>query len=131
MCQRTPCLGTPQDILALIDAGYADKVCYTEWAAGMVLGHIDRPIPMVQIKSISVGKHDGCCVFFHDGKCELHESGLKPTEGKLSHHEVSVRELQKDNNITYQVAIEWTNEDNFGIIKDICDKLCGFLNNRL
>ena len=68
MCQRTPCLGTPQDILAIIEAGYVDKVCYTEWAAGMYLGHITRPIEMVQIKSKGKGK-DGECVFFHDGKC--------------------------------------------------------------
>jgi hypothetical protein len=51
MCQRTPCLGTPQDILALIEAGYVDKLCYTEWAAGIVLGHIKHPIEMIQIKS--------------------------------------------------------------------------------
>ena len=59
MCQRTPCLGTPHDILALIDAGHADKVCYTEWAAGILLGHIKRPIPMVQIDM----NKDGSCVF--------------------------------------------------------------------
>lgn len=79
MCQRTPCLGTPQDILAIIEAGYVDKVCYTEWAAGMYLGHITQPIEMVQIKSKGKGK-DGECVFFHEGKCDLHESGLKPAE---------------------------------------------------
>lgn len=130
MCQRTPCLGTPQDILALIDAGYADKVCYTEWAAGMYLGHIARPIPMVQIKSISVGTKDGCCVFFHDGKCDLHESGLKPTEGRLSHHEVSVRELRKENNLTYQVAIEWCKDENLDIIREIVRKVMEHLNKK-
>lgn len=130
MCQRTPCLGTPQDILALIDAGYADKVCYTEWAAGMVLGHINRPIPMVQIKSKGGRKKDGCCVFFHNGMCELHESGLKPTEGKLSHHEVSVRELRKENNLTYQVAIEWCKEENLDVIREIVNKVMEHLNKK-
>lgn len=130
MCQRTPCLGTPQDILAIIEAGYVDKVCYTEWAAGMYLGHIARPIPMVQIKSISVGTKDGCCVFFHDGKCDLHESGLKPTEGRLSHHEVSVRELRKENNLTYQVAIEWCKEENLDIIREIVRKVMEHLNKK-
>lgn len=127
MCHRTPCLGTPQDILAIIEAGYVDKVCYTEWAAGMYLGHISQPIEMVQIKSKGKGK-DGECVFFHDGKCDLHESGLKPTEGKLSHHEVSIKELRKEYNLTYQVAIEWVKEENFDIIKEIADKLCDFMN---
>ena len=127
MCQRTPCLGTPHDILALIDAGYADKVCYTEWAAGIRLGHISQPIPMVQIKSTNNAKHDGCCVFFNDGNCDLHDNGLKPTEGKLSHHEVSVRELQKEYNLTYQVAKEWAKRENFSVINEIVRKLCKHL----
>lgn len=121
MCQRTPCLGTPQDILALINAGYVDQLCFTEWAAGIVLGHIKQPIEMVQIKSKGKNK-DGECVFYHDGKCDLHESGLKPTEGKLSHHEVLVKELFKENNITYQVAIEWCKDENYDVISEIVDK---------
>lgn len=80
MCQRSPCLGTPHDILALIEAGYLDQVCPTLWAAGMVLGYITRPIVMVQIKSKGKGK-DGECVFFHDGKCDLHESDILIIEG--------------------------------------------------
>lgn len=129
MCQRTPCLGTPHDILALIEAGYIDKLAYTEWAAGIVLGHISRPIPMVQIKSINNIQHDGCCIFYHDGKCELHENGLKPTEGKLSHHEVSVMELHKEYNLTYQVAIEWCKKENIPIINKIVNKMLKHLNN--
>lgn len=126
MCQRTPCLGTPHDILALIDAGYIDKVCYTEWAAGIPLGFINQPIPMVQIKCLD----NGCCVLYHDGKCELHENGLKPTEGKLSHHEVYARELNPEYNLTFQVALEWTKEENFGVIDEIADKLCEYLDNK-
>jgi len=129
MCQRTPCLGTPQDILAIIEAGYVDKVCYAEWAAGMVLGHITQPIEMVQIRSKGKGK-DGECVFFHEGKCELHESGLKPTEGRLSHHDFSVRELRKENNLTYQVAIEWCKEENLDVICEIVNKVMEHLNKK-
>lgn len=128
-CQRTPCLGTPHDILALINAGYVDKVCYTVWAAGISLGFIKDPIPMVQLKS-KCGKIDGCCICYHDGKCELHENGLKPTEGKLSHHEVSARQLLPQYNLTFQVALEWVKEENFGIIGEIADRLCEYLNKK-
>ena len=128
MCQRTPCLGTPHDILALIEAGYIDKLAYTEWAAGIYLGHTNRPIPMVQIRSIDDSRHDGCCVFYHDGKCELHENGLKPTEGKLSHHEVYERELQREYNLTYQVAIQWYNDDNLDVVREFCDRFIKHLN---
>jgi hypothetical protein len=129
MCQRTPCLGTPHDILALIEAGYIDKVCYTEWAAGMALGHTRQPIPMVQLKSTG-SKVDGCCICYHDGKCELHENGLKPTEGKLAHHEVSAMELRPEYNLTYQVAIEWTKEENSDVIGEIVNKVMEHLNKK-
>lgn len=122
MCERTPCLGTPHDILALIEAGYTDKLCYTEWASGIRLGFIKRPISMVQLKSID-SIVDGCCICYHDGKCELHENGLKPTEGKLSHHDVSERELLPQYNLTFQVASEWMKEENFPIINQIVYKL--------
>ena len=122
MCQRTPCLGTPQDILAIIEAGYVDKVCYTEWAAGIVLGHIKEPIPMVQIKTKD-GNRDNSCVFYNDGQCDLHESGLKPTEGKLAHHEVDAIELRPEYNLTYQVAIEWTKIENNEVINEILEKV--------
>jgi len=128
MCQRVPCLGTPQDILAIINAGYVDKVCYTEWYAGMLFGHME-PIEMVQIKSKSKG-NNGECVFFHDGKCELHENGLKPTEGKLAHHEVSAIELRPEYNLTYQVAIEWTKEENSDVISEIVNKVMEHLNKK-
>lgn len=122
MCQRTPCLGTPHDILALIDAGYADQLSYSEWAAGMLLGHIVRPVPMVQIKTTGDSR-DGCCVFYSDGKCELHDLGLKPTEGRLAHHEVFPRELLREYNLTYQVAREWMIEENLDVIREIVQKL--------
>lgn len=85
---------------------------------------------MVQIKSKGGRKKDGCCVFFHDGKCELHESGLKPTEGKLSHHEVSVLGLRKEYNLTYQVAIEWCKEENLDVFREIVNKVMEHLNKK-
>lgn len=77
---------------------------------------------MVQLKSTG-SKVDGCCICYHDGKCELHENGLKPTEGKLSHHDVSERELLPQYNLTFQVASEWMKEENLPIINQIVYKL--------
>ena len=37
---HTPCLGTPDDIERIIDAGYADRLALTNWAAGIFLGVI-------------------------------------------------------------------------------------------
>ena len=80
MC-KTPCLGTPDDILKLIEAGYADRLAPTEWAYGLLVGTHTTTIMMMQPKLAS----NGYCTFYKDGLCELHDLGLKPTEGRLAH----------------------------------------------
>lgn len=80
MC-KTPCIGTPDDILNLIEAGYSDKLSATLWATGMVLGTHKEP---VQIIAPKMNKSTGLCAFNVNGLCELHDKGLKPLEGKLS-----------------------------------------------
>ena len=81
MCRRAPCLGTPQDILNLIEAGHVDKLSAGMWAAGIVAGI--APIMMVQLTLTKTG-----CIMFNaqEGKCTLHDTGLKPLEGKLAIH---------------------------------------------
>lgn len=120
MC-HTPVPGTPHDILALINAGYIDKLQLTLWAAGITLGFTDKIIPMVQARI-----EDGWCVFYHDGMCELHDSGLKPTEGVLASHEVLFRELMPKYNLTYNVAKEW-NDEHSDIINEIAKRLSEYL----
>jgi hypothetical protein len=115
---RTPCLGTPEDILRLIKAGYMDKVAITDWAFGMAIGEIPFPIRMVQ--PIKMGKG---CVFFKDGLCELHTLGLKPTEGKLSHHTLQEENLNFRKSLTWNVAKEWIDTRNIPIIVEIILRL--------
>lgn len=115
---HTPCLGTPQDIEKLIDAGYSDRLLPTLWGAGMIMGVIDFPVPMIQIAS-----GDNYCSFFHDGLCELHDKRLKPTEGRLSHHSTSVDNFKASKSIAWNVAKEWLSVDNAEVIERIVDKL--------
>lgn len=78
MC-KVPCIGTPKDIEAIIDAGYADRLKETMWMVGY-LAVKEKPIAMIQPT-----EKDGWCVFRRpDGLCELHDRGLKPTEGVLA-----------------------------------------------
>ena len=86
---KTPCLGTPDDILRLIGAGYGERLKMTYWCVGMLLGKINYSIPMVQAIQTDKG-----CTFFHDGRCELHAKGLKPTEGRLSHHTITQENMK-------------------------------------
>lgn len=115
---HTPCLGTPQYIERLIDSGYAEKLEPTLWMAGMMMGVISFPVLMIQAK-----KENRCCIFFHEGLCELHDRGLKPTEGRLSHHSTKIDNFKPSKSISWNVAKEWLNEDNINVINRIVEKI--------
>lgn len=60
--------------------------------------------------------------WFHvDGLCELHDAGLKPTEGKLSHHSIRIDNFKASKSISWNVAKEWLNEENVECIVKICE----------
>lgn len=115
MCKQSICLGTPSDILELVKAGYGDKLAPTLWAAGRVAGI--PHIPMVQI----IQKQDNSCLLFKNGKCTLHEAGLKPTEGVLAHH--SNTRVKPEHHLSVVVAQTWTNPMNIDTINEIVDLL--------
>lgn len=115
---HTPCLGTPQDILKLVKAGYADRLALTDWFAGMMMGCTDHGITMIQAKD-----ENGWCTFYHDGLCELHDKGLKPTEGKLSHHSIKIDNWKHRKSISWNVAKEWENEDNVSVVEEIVKEM--------
>lgn len=115
---HTPCLGTPQDILKLVKAGYAERLALTDWFAGMMMGCTDHGITMIQAKG-----ENGWCTFYHDGLCELHDKGLKPTEGKLSHHTIKLDNWTRKKSISWNVAKEWENKDNFSVVEEIVKEM--------
>jgi len=111
---KTPCLGTPDDILRLIRAGYKDKLASTAWCVGMALGRINFPVPMVQAIQTASG-----CVFYKNGLCELHDARLKPTEGKLSHHSIRQENYKFNKSLSWNVAKEWLDEKNRETIRTV------------
>lgn len=106
-CRRSPCLGTPDDIIKLIEAGFTDKLEVVEWATALFLGRVDYTIKIISVKRTSKG-----CMFFENGLCQLHDLGLKPTEGKLSHHTVKVDNYQFGKSLSWNVAKTWIGEEN-------------------
>ena len=78
MC-RIPCLGTPEDISNLINAGYGNRLKESFWAFGIIAETHEDVIKMIQPEI-----KDGWCTFYKNGLCELHNLGLKPLEGKLA-----------------------------------------------
>jgi hypothetical protein len=80
----------------------------------------EKPIDMIQ-----PAEENGWCVFRRpDGLCELHDRGLKPTEGVLA----SCKVLEEDNIPTYEtsvlraVAHEWVKIENFATIMRVVFK---------
>lgn len=116
-CQ-TPCLGTPQDIWRLIEAGYESRLRTTFWAVGMLLGKLSFPILMVQAYQTPDG-----CIFWKNGLCELHDAGLKPTEGKLSHHIITAENLSFEQSLSWNVAREWLATRNLPLIMKIVTRI--------
>lgn len=112
MCERTPCLGTPTDILNLINAGHADKLLESVWLVGL-------PYGFPKTKMFQIDGTKGCPFFNKNKLCDLHDSGLKPTEGKLAFCETKDVKFPP----SYAVAFTWRITENFGIIQQIHDKL--------
>lgn len=113
-CQQTPCLGTPEDILKLIEAGYGENIKPTDWSAGQVMGVTKEIIPMYQLLMTPTG-----CIFFESGHCKIHHTGLKPTEGKLSHHSHKVDNYVPKKSLAWNVVKEWLDPANAGTIRNI------------
>ena len=114
MCKKCPCIGTPHDIKRLIDAGHIDKLALTTWGAGIPAGI--APITMIQLST----KADRSCGMFKDGRCSLHDVGLKPLEGRLALH-AGGRDMFRtpEKHCTIQVALTWIDINNIEVIKAV------------
>lgn len=104
MCKTCPCLGTPEDIYKLVVSGYGNRLSRTTYVTGMIMGAIDRPISMVQ--PLFDEEKNQCTFLNSDGLCELHDLGLKPTEGKLVSCTPEVVSDFKET-INFKVASTW------------------------
>ena len=117
-----------QDAMSHTMSGYSSgyreahrcRICRqapTLWGAGIIMGVIDIPIPMIQAVA-----GDEYCIFYHNGLCELHDKGLKPTEGRLSHHSTRLDNFMASKSISWNVAKEWLSEENAEVIERVADK---------
>lgn len=106
-CKRlchTPCIGTPEDIEKLINAGYGDRLAPSLWCVGMLNGLTRTPIKMI----MPIREESGWCTFrLPDGLCELHEKGLKPLEGKLASCRPKPKGWTLQRDFTWLIAKEW------------------------
>jgi len=92
MC-HSPCTGTPEDMEAIMDAGYGDRLMYDDWPCDKCADIIKPALKGYEGKMSpwETSSIPGC-TFWKDGKCELHSLGLKPTLAKLVIHDQSDEE---------------------------------------
>ena len=76
MCKRAPCIGTPSDILVLIQNGYIDQLEMSIWSAGIPIG-----IPEIEMVQLDYNDGKGCKLQVN-GLCSIHH--IKPTDGRLA-----------------------------------------------
>lgn len=87
MC-HAPCIGSVEDLEKIIDAGFADRLCFDDLPSIIDAGDFLKPA----LKGNEGGRSewntssDEGCTFWKNGKCELHDKNLKPILGQLSHH---------------------------------------------
>lgn len=80
MCKTAPCMGTPSEMIKLIEAGFVDKLQLTIDFACMRygLGPVEMIMPLFN-------EEKQRCTFLNENDlCMLHDLKLKPSEGRLA-----------------------------------------------
>ncbi len=104
MCLSSPCLATPLDVIKLINAGYGKSLARVD-----VLDHnTESLVSVIMIKGeewqFGEDKGTRCILHTDEGLCKLHDTGLKPTEGRIMHHGLG---LLTSRNIRHAVLQTW------------------------
>jgi hypothetical protein len=107
MCRTECCIGTPEDIVKIAEAGYVDNLSISQYAVGVYYGEL----PMIQMIQPKFLRDKGRCSFLNDdGLCMLHDIGLKPTEGKLADCKSGPTPYNESAN--YHTAVTWLDDKN-------------------
>jgi hypothetical protein len=96
MCRTHPCAPTVEEAKALIKAGYAKRLMLKIWRSRddphFVIVGICPAIIGYECGIDPLKSHIGDCTFFKNERCELHDKGLKPSEGKFATHATTPEE---------------------------------------
>lgn len=95
MCKNVPCWGTPEEAEAIINAGHTDKLMIDYWVSSPDIYMIQPAIVGFGGKEAPYHK-EGTCAFLQNNLCTLHDSKLKPIEGRAAHCSTKL----KENNIS-------------------------------
>ncbi len=101
------CLGTPDDIVQLIDAGYG--MVLRPVSIDVVTVHLrhSTAVRMIQLISDTEG-----CALYKDGACLANGGKLKPTEGRYHIHPQTRAQEALMYLLSLAVVMEWIAPDN-------------------
>lgn len=123
-CCKRPCWGTPEDIQKIIDAGLGHRLMLDLWGNNSKGENTFIPCPALKG---SEGQNypnfpryeEGCTFWTAEGKCELHERGLKPTEGRLT--SCKRPELSEDPTLHKEIYQTWETEEGEALANKWCE----------
>jgi hypothetical protein len=108
MCAR-PCWPTPAEADAIILAGYGSTLTLTAWYGCSDHGDIDVARP----RTI-----EEWCVFLDEGRCALHDRGLKPIEGRVATHK-DRPEGYPSGDIHEHIAAMWDTDEGRRVVASV------------
>jgi len=124
-CMSSPCFPTPEQVERLINAGYKEDLRISFWADVTAQGADDKKFDIFkQLRIVVAPKSKGKivvgdnilspCSLFKDGKCMLHNKGLKPLEGTLIDHNMTQQDTVDIRNM---VCDTWVSDKGVEILK--------------
>ena len=101
MCKKVPCIGTPDEMEKIIDAGFASKLMIQDFVGTNVL------CPAAVGNEMSTRDYNNGKCSFQDsnGLCVLHDLGLKPYEGRMAYH--CNTKVQKETDTRWDTVKLW------------------------
>jgi hypothetical protein len=113
MCQRA-CWPTPDDARRLIAAGHGPRLMLDRWVGPINDMGTDTTGDVLLLAPAEKGREGreaawwpggGCVMQRSDGLCELHDAGLKPTEGRVASCKGTPEDLHR------RMASTWDNPE--------------------
>lgn len=96
MCKQRPCWGTPNEMKNIRDAGFGNRLMNDYWVEQPPTNDTDVYYDTL-VESPAIVGYEGkeapvrpvgrCTFLTEDNKCELHDLGLKPLEGRTAIHD--------------------------------------------
>lgn len=119
-----PCWPLPSEALAIIEAGYGAKLMldWSDFVRDRKIWFLSPALPGFEGKEAPENYHAQinlkrpCVMQDKQGLCTLHKFGLKPKEGRATHHTVSRPNLRRSlitfwNTVEGQMVVErWQTE---------------------